>query len=143
MSKVNGVCCEGSQVRSAGTRNSIWSATHAVERCGIEGGVDVVGTGNGVGSEEGDDLEGRESTGVIETLKNVGDAVLGLGDQTVDSRSGCIGATSEELKTGCTLSFARAVLALGEVTGERIILTGQLVIATAPANWIKSPAVTK
>ena len=78
-------------------------ATHAVERCGIEGGVDVVGTGNSVGSEEGDNLEGRESSSVIETLENVGDAVLGLGDQTVDSRSGCIGATSEELETGCTL----------------------------------------
>ena len=74
-----------------------------------EGGVDVVGTGNSVGSEEGDDLEWRESSGVIETLKNVGDAVLGLGDQTVDSRSGGIGATSEELETGCTLSSARAV----------------------------------
>ena len=114
--------------------------TYAVEGRGIEVGVDVVGTSDGVGSEEGDDLEWRESSGVIETLKNIGDAVLGLGDQTVDSRSGCIGATSEELKTGCSLSLERAVLALGEVTGERIILTGQLVIATAPANWTRSPA---
>ena len=78
-------------------------ATHAVEGRGIESGVDVVGTGNGVGSEEGDDLEWRESTGVIETLKNIGDAVLGLGDQTVDSRGSGVGATSKELETGCTL----------------------------------------
>ena len=109
MSKVNGVCYEWSQVRSSGTVKEVIRATHAVERCGIESGVDVVGTSDGVGSEEGDDLEGRESSSVIETLKNVGDAVLGLGDQTVDSRSGGIRATSEELKTGCTLSFARAV----------------------------------
>ena len=115
-------------------------ATHAVEGRGIESGVDVVGTGNGVGSEEGDDLEWRESSSVIETLENVGDAVLGLGDQTVDSWGSRVGATSKELETGCTLSFARAVLALGEVTGERMILTGQLVIATAPANWTRSPA---
>ena len=114
--------------------------TYAVEGRGVEVGVDVVGTSDGVGSEEGDNLEGRESSGVIETLKDVGDAVLGLGDQTVDSRSGRVGATSKELETGCTLSFARVVLALGEVTGERIILTGQLVIATAPANWTRSPA---
>ena len=80
-------------------------ATHAVERCGIESGVDVVGTSDGVGSEEGDDLEGRESSSVIETLENVGDAVLGLGDQTVDSRGSRVGATSKELETGCTLSF--------------------------------------
>ena len=78
-------------------------STHAVERCGIEGGVDVVGTSDGVGSEEGDDLEGRESSSIIETLKNVGDAVLGLGDQTVDSRGSRVGATSKELETGCTL----------------------------------------
>ena len=84
--------------------------TYAVEGRSVEVGVDVVGTGNGVGSEEGDDLEWRESSSVIETLKNVGDAILGLGDQTVDSRSGGIGATSKELETRCTLSFARAAV---------------------------------
>ena len=109
VSKVNGVCYECNQVRSPDTVKEVIRATHAVEGGGIEGGVDVVGTGNGVGSEEGDDLEGRESSSVIETLENVGDAVLGLGDQTVDSRSGGIGATSEELETRCTLSFTRAV----------------------------------
>ena len=109
VSNVNGVCYDRSQVRSPGTVKEVIRGTHTVERCGIEGGVDVVGTGNSVGSEEGDDLEGRESSSVIETLENVGDAVLGLGDQTVDSRGSRVGATSEELETGSTLSFARAV----------------------------------
>ena len=108
MSKVNGVCDEWSQVRSSGTVKEVIRATHAVEGRCVESGVDVVGTGNSVGSEEGDDLEGRESSSVIETLENVGDAVLGLGDQTVDSRSSRVGATSEELKTRCTLSFREA-----------------------------------
>ena len=63
----------------------------------------MVRTRNGVRSKERDDLEGRESSSVIETLKNVGDAVLGLGDQTVDSRGSRVGATSEELETRCTL----------------------------------------
>ena len=85
--------------------NEVIRATHAVEGRGIESGVDVVGTSDGVGSKEGDDLEGCESSSVIETLKNVGDAVLGLGDQTVDSRGSRVGATSEELETGSTLSF--------------------------------------
>ena len=85
-------------------------ATHAVEGRGIESRVDVVGAGNSVGSEEGDDLEGRESSSVVETLKDVGDAVLGLGDQTVDSRSGRVGATSKELETGCTLPFRGAMV---------------------------------
>ena len=123
-----------SQVRSTGTVKEVIRATHAVEGGGIEGGVDVVGTGNGVGSEDGDDLEGREATGIVETLENSRDVVGRQGDETLDSRGSRILATSKELETGCTLSFAQAVLALGEVTGERIILTGQLVIATAPAN---------
>ena len=79
-------------------------ATHAVEGGGIEGGVDVVGTGNGVGSEEGDDLEGRESSGIVEPLQDLSNVVLGLRDQTVNGGGSRVGATGTELELRSTLS---------------------------------------
>ena len=104
MSKVNGVCDECSQVRSSGTVKEVIRATHAVERCGIEGGVDVVGTSDGVGSEEGDDLEGREASGIVEPLQDLSDVVLRLRDQTVNGGGSRVGATGTELELRSTLS---------------------------------------
>lgn len=63
----------------------------------------MISTGDGVRGQEGDDLSGRESTCVLKACKNGGDAVLGLGDETLDGRGNCIGTTSKEFQTGCTL----------------------------------------
>ena len=78
--------------------------THAVERCGIQGRVDVVGTSDGVGSEEGDDLEGREASGIVEPLQDLSDVVLRLRDETVNGGGRRVGAAGTELKLRSTLS---------------------------------------
>ena len=78
-------------------------ATHAVEGRSVERGVDVVRTRNGVRSKERDDLEGREASCIIEAGKNVGDAVLGLRDETVNSGGGRVGTTGKELELRRTL----------------------------------------
>ena len=78
--------------------------TYAVERRGIEVGVDVVGTSDGVGSEEGDDLEGCEASGIVEPLQDLSDVVLRLRDQTVNGGGSRVGATGTELELRSTLS---------------------------------------
>ncbi len=83
--------------------SKIRNLAHAVERCGIEGGVDVVSTGDGVRGQEGNDLSRREATCVLKAFKDGGDAVLGLGDETLDGRGGRIGTTCKEFQTRCTL----------------------------------------
>ena len=78
--------------------------TYAVEGRGVEVGVDVVGTSDGVGSEEGDDLEGCEASGIVEPLQDLSNVVLGLRDETVNGGGSRVGATGTELKLGSTLS---------------------------------------
>ena len=77
--------------------------TYAVEGRGIEVRVDVVGTSDGVRSEEGDDFEGSEPSGILETLENFGHIVLRLRNQAVDSGDGVVGAAGKELQAGCAL----------------------------------------
>ena len=106
VSKVNGVCYECNQVRSRGTVEEVIRGTHAVEGGGIESGVNVVCTSDGVGSEEGDDLEGREASCIVEAGQNVGNAVLGLRDETINSGGGRVGTTGKELELRRTLMKA-------------------------------------
>lgn len=77
--------------------------THRVEGSSVDGLVDFVGTGDRVGRKQGDNLEWREVACILEALKDAGDAVLRLGDQTHDGRNGLVRPASHELKTGSTL----------------------------------------
>ena len=54
-------------------------------------------------SKEGDNLEGREASGVLEAVEDAGHAVLRLGDETLDSSDGLVGAASQELELRSTL----------------------------------------
>ena len=72
--------------------------THRVEGSSVDGLVDLVGTRDGVRGKERDDLEGREATSILETLENLGDAVLRLRDEALNSGDGLVGAASQELK---------------------------------------------
>ena len=78
--------------------------TYAVEGRSVEVGVDVVGTSDGVGSEEGDDLEGREASGIVEPLQDLSNVVLRLRDQTVNGGGSRVGTTGTELELRSTLS---------------------------------------
>ena len=53
--------------------------------------------------KEGDDFEGGEASGILETLENLGDAVLRLGNETLDGSDGLVGATRQELKLRSSL----------------------------------------
>ena len=66
----------------------------------------MVRTRNGVRSKERDDLEGREASCIVEAGQNVGDAVLGLRDETVNSGGGRVGTTGKELELRRTLMKA-------------------------------------
>lgn len=69
------------------------SCSYRVEGSSINDLIDLVGTSDSVRSEERDNLEGREVAGIRETLENFGHAVLGLGDQGIDSDNGRARAT--------------------------------------------------
>ena len=77
-----------------------------VERRARDSGVDVVRTRNGVRSKERDDLEGREASCIVEAGQNVGDAVLGLRDEAVNSGGSRVGTTGKELELRRTLMKA-------------------------------------
>lgn len=79
------------------------SATDGVEGRGIDTLVDLVCTGNRVRGEEGNDLEGREVAGIFETRENLGNIVLGLGNQALDGSDGLVRAAGQEFETGSTL----------------------------------------
>ena len=64
----------------------------------------AVSAGDVVGSEEGDDLEGREASGIVEPLQDLSNVVLGLRDQTVNGGGSRVGATGTELELRSTLS---------------------------------------
>ncbi len=81
----------------------MWDGTDGVEGSGVDGGVDLVGTGDGVGREESDDFIGREVASVLEPREDRGDVVLGLRDQTVHSRDSLVRTTSQELELRSTL----------------------------------------
>ena len=53
--------------------------------------------------QERDDLEGREATGIVETLENSRHVVGRQGDEALDSRGGRVLAASKELELRSTL----------------------------------------
>ena len=77
--------------------------TNTIEGCSVDGRVDLVCTSDGVRDQERNDLEGGESTGILETLKNGSDIVGGEGNETLDRGSGRVLAASLELKLRSTL----------------------------------------
>lgn len=77
--------------------------THGVEGRGVERRVHVISTGNTVRSQEGNDFTRTEVTSILEAREDLGDIVLGLGDETVDGRSSRVGTSSEELQLRGTL----------------------------------------
>ena len=100
VSKVKGVC----KHPSAKFRGRV-TATYRVKGRGIDGLINFVGTSNGMRGKEGDDLEGREVTGVGEALQNFSNAILGLRDETIDSGGGLIRTTGQEFEAGGALSL--------------------------------------
>ena len=56
-----------------------------------------------MGCQKGNDFEGSEPSGVLETLENFGHIVLRLRNQAVDGGDGVVGAAGKELQAGCTL----------------------------------------
>ena len=77
--------------------------TYGVERRGVECRVDMVRTGNSVGSKEGNDLEGREATSIVEAGQDRSHVILRLGNEAVDGGGSGVGATGKELELGCSL----------------------------------------
>ena len=94
----------------------MWIEAYRVEGRSIDGFVNMVGTSNRVRSEERDNLEGSKASGVIETLKNLGDIVLGLRNQAFDGSDGLVRATGQELETWSTLE-TRQVISLISPSG--------------------------
>ena len=81
--------------------------THTIEWSGIDCLVDLVGTSDRMRGKKGDDLKRSETSGIIETLKNLGHIVLRLGDQAINSGDGRVRTTGQELETRGTLSSIR------------------------------------
>ncbi len=67
-----------------------------------DGGVDVVGSRDGVRGEEGDDLSGGEASGVGETRKDAVDGVERLGDGQVGGGLGGVRTAEEDVELRCT-----------------------------------------
>ena len=63
----------------------------------------MVRTRNGVRSKERDDLEGREASGIVETLQDLSNVVLGLRNETVNGGGSRVGAAGTELELRSTL----------------------------------------
>lgn len=78
---------------------SVESERGAVEGNGLNGGIDVVSTGNSMRRKQ---CVGSELTAVLHTSKDGGDVVLGFWDETVRSRGGCVGATEQEFQARST-----------------------------------------
>ena len=53
--------------------------------------------------KERDDLEGSEASGIVETLENLGNAVLRLRNEALDCGDGLVRAAGQELNLGGTL----------------------------------------
>ena len=92
-------------------------------------------------SEERDDLEGSEASGILETLENLGDAVLRLRNETLDGSDGLVGATSQKLELRSTLKNSGVAISERLLPRSTEALTGQLLSATAPAYCTMSPAL--
>ena len=103
MSKVNGVYKRD----VSPWLREIEGVAHSVERCSVKRLVNMVSTSDGVRSEERDDLEGSEASGILETLENLGDAVLRLRDQANDSRDSRVRTAGQELYLRGTLKTIR------------------------------------
>ena len=73
-----------------------------------DGRVDVVGGGDGVRSEERDDLGGGEASGVREAGEDAVDGVERLRDGQVGSGLGCISAADEDVELRSTGAVAEA-----------------------------------
>lgn len=92
---------------------SVEGEWRAVEGDGADGGIDVVGTGDGVGREEVNEV-GWGETGVGHAGQDGGDVLLGLGDGAIGRRDGGIGTAGRETE-------ARSTGAVGKSDG-----TGEL-----------------
>ena len=100
MSKVKGVYGDD---RSGGVSVKRERKAHGVEGGSIYGLIDLVRASDSVGCQKGNDFEGSETSGILETLENFGHIVLRLRNQAVDGGDGVVGAAGKELQAGCTL----------------------------------------
>ena len=100
MSKVKGVYGDD---RLGGVSVKREHKAHGVEGGGVDGLIDLVRASDSVRCQKGNDFEGGETSGVLETLENFGHIVLRLRNEAVDGRDGVIGTTGKELELGCTL----------------------------------------
>ena len=80
----------------------------------------MVGTSDGVGCQQGNELGGRESSTIFHTGEDHVEGVLGLGDQTIGSGGGSVGTSAHERKAGCTRAVGNGdgSSELDEVTGS-------------------------
>ena len=99
MSKVNGVYKRD----VSPWLREIEGVVHSVERCSVKRLVNVVSTSNGVRSQEGNHFSGGEATGILKSLQDRSDAILGLRNKALNGGSGCVRASGEELQAWSTL----------------------------------------
>ena len=69
-----------------------------IEWGGIQSSVDMISTGNGMRSKEGNKVSGGESSAICHTSEDLLNGVLGFGDKTIGSRGSCVRTTSKELQ---------------------------------------------
>ena len=73
-----------------------------VERNGLDGGVDVIGPGDGVGHKQGDYVLRREVSTISHTSEDLVERVLGLWDQPIRSRGSRVRTAEQEFQARST-----------------------------------------